>query len=231
MVTFTGFPWSWGGSRFTTVEQTQSLLGVEKVHEADRVMPLWGGKGLDIPVLYPIHEIKIRAKENHRKKDLMDWRLVYGVGMSIWKQFEIRGDDPRFQPAFCESNTLWRKPCEDYWTKEPFVSGYYLINFKMLFKNFKVKTQDLLVSELGKTHTAIAPQLLSETLFSIYMLTGERLLERELHSAPVVDSYGCHVKIGYNDSNGLTIGSFDYRRVDNGIVTHIRPHIPVPKPV
>lgn len=228
MVTFTGFPWSWGGSRLTTVEQAQELLGPERVYESDRVMPAWGKKGLDVPVLYPIQEIKRRAKENQRKKDRMDWRLVYGVGMSIWQQFDIRGDDPRVPPAFCESNTLWRQPCEDSWTREPFVSGYYLINFKLLFKNYRFETQDLRVSELGKIYSALPPQILSEALFSIYMLTGKQLLKRELHSAPILDSYKCHVKIGYFDANGLSIGSFDYRRIDNGIVTHLRPHIPSP---
>ena len=225
MAIFAGFHWPWGNNRFTTITEAQELLGLDRVYESERVMPAWGKKAIELPVLYPTSVLKHCVKENTRRKEKMDWRLVYGIGLSLRQQFEIRGDDPRFQPCFYDGNTTWRLP-ENRWTIEVFASGYYLINFRLLFKNYKMSTQDLMVSELGKVYSALLPQILSEVLFSIFMLTKERLLQREIHSSPTIDAFGYHVKVGYFDSNGLTIGSPDYKRIDNGVVTHIRPHIP-----
>lgn len=229
MVVFTGIWWPWGGNRFTTTDEVQQLLGADNVYVASRVMSAWGHSvptNFNPPVLYPIKIITRCKRENERKRDRMDWRLVYGIGQSLDQQFEIRGTDQRKQPIFCDANTLWRHERESYWVRESFPSGYYLINFRLLFKNYKVSTQDLMVTELGRVFSALAPQILSEALFSIFMLTQKRLLEKEVHSSPVIDSFGYHVKTGYFDSNGLSISSHDYQRRDNGIITFLRPHIP-----
>jgi hypothetical protein len=227
MVTFTGIPWPWGNKGFTKVEEAQELLGQDKVYTASQVLKAWNcPTNVNPDVLYPINVIKRCRRENERKKDRMDWRLVYGIGFDLQKMLKIRGTDQRHQPMFCEVNTMWQQPSEEYWTKETFPSGYYLINFRLLFKNYKMSTQDLMVTELGKYFSALPPQILAEVLFSIFMITSERLLEREIHSSPVTDSFGYHVKIGYFDSNGLTLSAHDYQRRDNGVITHLCPHLP-----
>jgi hypothetical protein len=225
MAIFPRLFWRWDGSRFTTVEEMQELLGLPKVYEASSVFTAWGDKfKLTPPVLYPISVARQCAQANKKKK--ADYRLVYYCGRSLRQMHKVRGTDPRQQPCFYDGNSLWSRKQEIFWTDVGAESGYYLINFQPRFRNFLSTTQDLKLSELGEVYAALPECVFAETVFSIFMLTGERLLERDIHSGPSIDSYGNHVKIGYNDSNGLSVSSFDYARKDSGMVTFIRPHVP-----
>ena len=225
MVTIFSLTFRRYGGRPATIAEAAYILGRDRVFRAKRVRKCWGATTSlpQDPVLcYTRANFEQCARANEKGRS--DWRLVYVIGLSLRHIHRLRGQGSI--PCLFEGNTMWLKPEEDIWATRIAPGGYYLIDFRLRYTNRDWESQEARIIEKRKECARLPENVTVETVFSVQMITGKRLLEKELHSGPSVDSFGYHVKVGYNDINGVVISSVDSRRKDSGAILYLKPQAP-----
>jgi hypothetical protein len=183
-----------------------AILGKAKVVTASEAAQKWDMGLPEVPsVPFSKEVLKQCATENEAGQ--ADWRLVYVFGLSLRQQRELRGTDPDQQPCFCD-NPWWLKKSENTWATKGTDPGYRLLNFKLQFTDTTWKEQGKAVAKLGEDYERAEEAAVAEAVLSVFMTTGERLLETSYHRGHALDSDGHRVVVGNFVSDGLIVGSF-----------------------
>ncbi|MCH8244457.1 hypothetical protein IIB97_01055 [Patescibacteria group bacterium] len=184
-------------------QQAIDILGKNKVIFVSEVAVKWGIKvPEDLFIPFPEKVLLRCAEENKAGK--ADWRLVYVSGLSLREQRELRGTDGGRQPFFF-SNTWWLSESEDSWATKQEEAGYRLLNFQLQFTNRKWEEQTGDLAELGAEYERAIERDVAEVVLSVFMTTGERLLECAYHWGHGLDSGGFHFIVGSFGSSGLHV--------------------------
>lgn len=229
---FRGITWPWNGGRAATVSDAIRILGNNRVFESKKARIVWNCNPIRESVYYPTDVLKRVAKLNNRKKDPFNFSLVYLNGFSLLKMYELVGSNPDRNLSFCPDCKLWignfkigstifeLSETEKRVLCSSMPSGYYLINVDTLFRNMTHADQLMQVQKLGAEFSIASGAMVAETLCTIFRLTGEEHLAKELHR-------GEHCNIGYFQNGRLTVVTSDFVRPDIGVVVYIAPFLPL----
>lgn len=186
-----------------TEERAIAILGEAKVVTLGEVTQKWGKAPSETPSVPFSEEVLGQCAKANGAGDA-DWRLVYVLGLSLREQRAIRGADRAKQPCFW-TNTWWLEKAEDSWAIKRVEAGYRLLNFQFQFTNLDWKEQGKAIAKLGRNYERAEEQAIVETILSVFMVTGERLLETIYHWGHSRVSVGCRVVVGDFHSDGLSV--------------------------
>lgn len=187
----------------TTITRAINILGSAKVVTSQQAIDVWCNRQPRNTMLsYSDTELRVCAQANERNE--ADWRLVYFTGPSLREQRERKGTDTKKQPCFY-SNEWWLERAEDDWATRKPMAGYYLHNFKPQFGGMKWQQQEEAIAKLGCEFERADEVVIAEACFSIFGVTGERLLENWYHWGRSETSFGDRVFGGDFDSGGFDV--------------------------
>lgn len=183
------------GSALTWVRAI-SILGSDKVIQPS-ICAKWNFPEINLPIRY--RENTLREADQSNKKGDTDFCLVFFPGMSLIRQREIRGMNPKKPPYFSSSNDWWldaeEKKCQEkgvpYWAKISSPAGLYLVDFKPRFADMNWQAQENEIANLDRT----PEDVFLFAVQSIYMLTGKNVTSTWCHWGRTVDSAGCRVNV------------------------------------
>lgn len=190
-----------------------TILGEGKVLSCQMVCQAWKE---ELPrrgtLILPSEKILRQcANEN---LDVADWRLAYVIGHSLREQYKNIGDEVIKQPCFSPAEKLWLQAEHDCWANKTIVSGYRLLNFKLLFRNQYWHDQESNITKLGPDVKRAEGQAVSEVIISNFLVNDERLMPGNYHWSDL-QAFGSeyHVYIGSFPRMGLIVRSnYDYHK-------------------
>jgi len=192
--------------RFASLKTARKILGADKVYTGARVAKKWSVElGADVPVRYTDADLVEAAREN--AAGTADWRVVRVLGLWSPRELHARfGTDPKSQPCFYKNSTWWLGKSEDKWATRKPTPGYYLFDFSGKWGSMSWDAQEVQITASGPDFERADEAALTEAVFTIFQLTGERLLENWYHWGPTLDSDGDRVYVGNFDRGGLDVG-------------------------
>lgn len=182
----------------------KKILGRDKVVTVTNYNKVWETEFPDFPIYYSTVDLMVAKRNNSSGHD---WRLVFYGGQSIRQLRDRFGIDPNIQPHF--NNQSWYlEEVESLWASKTVPApGYYLIDFMAQHYNLKPKEligiAGLITSDIERTD----PHIFTETLFTVFKLSGERLAEKWLHLTATKTAKGW-VAVGLFTSNGYYITNY-----------------------
>lgn len=199
-----------------SIKTAKEILGKDKVFSSDEVVRVWDKEKIPEKIIpFWLETLERCAAENAAAK--ADWRLVYGLGQSMTEMFLARGDGKKGQPCFHAEHNYYPpkivpyEPChahQHYEEASPWIAkgkreGYRLIDMKPRFRKISFAEQEELIKSLGPKFFRTSAQVFAEAVFSIFMLSGQRIAENWHHWAPEKHMYGNHAAIGRFIPHGL----------------------------
>lgn len=129
------------------------------------------------------------------KSGQSDWRLVYGLPLSLREQRKIIGTDTNIKPCFY-SNDWWMDEKEDTWAKSTPTAGYYLIDFKGRFNNNTWLGQENQIAQLGDAFERTDERVFTQALIALNKILDPRLYAETNHWGRIEDSVGHRITVG-----------------------------------
>lgn len=190
-------------SERASLEEALKILGKTKVITAEQWAKAWGQESPgDVPIRYTAERLQQAAQEN--KGDQADWCLVYLGGFSLVRQHELRGASHKDMTKFDADITWWLNEEKQYWqnigqskywAELGFEPSYHLVNVKGLFGNKKWQQQEDAIAELGNDKARCFEEVLSETIITIGLVTGEKICRDWVHWGRSIDCNGYRVYV------------------------------------
>ncbi|MCR4277456.1 MAG: hypothetical protein NUV80_05340 [Candidatus Berkelbacteria bacterium] len=198
-------------NRFAAPEQTSldraiRLLGVEKVVTAQQWGEVWGREVVETEAgVLKFNQGVLQSAADTNKAGFTDFRIVYYGGTSLREGHQIFGTDKSVQPCYWKDSTWWLGSENDWATHQP-KTGYYLLDYKLRFRNMKWQSQENEIAKLGNGYSRAHETVVTEGAFSFYKVhNGERLLEKEYHWGRSSDSDGYRVRVGFFLADGWDV--------------------------
>lgn len=185
------------------------ILGEGKVITARQATTAWNTElPNDLYISFTEADLQNAALDNASGK--ADFRLVRILG--LWSLHELHarfGIDSKKQPCFYKDSKWWLGSGEDKWGKRKPIPDYYLLDFAGKWGAISWDDQEVQINASSVDFHRADECVLTEAVFTIFQLTGERLLETWYHWGPTRDSYGYRVIVGNFLASGLSVGSCD----------------------
>lgn len=193
------------GFKPPSLRQVGKILGKGKLIGPNQAGRVWGlPKPEARPAIRYREETLVEAARQNQQES-RDWRLVYCHGMSLRRQREIRGIDSEKQPCFWEGSTWWLKSIEDSWANQAPLAGHYLVDFQSRWPNINWNIQQTELEKLGERYERCRLHIFSEAIFTIFMVTRQRIAENWYHWSAVFDADRDRVCAGDLDARGLHV--------------------------
>lgn len=192
----------------TELDKAIQLLGAEKVVTAKQWSEAWGREvnETEAGVLHFSQSV-LQSAAYTNKAGFTDFRVVYYGGTSLREGHQIFGIDTKVQPCYYASSTWWFDEENDEWATRQPKAGYYLLDYKLRFKDMKWQPQEDEIVKLGTGYSRAHETVVTEGAFSFYKVHGgERLLEKAYHWGQSLVSDGYRVCVGDFDANGWRVG-------------------------
>ncbi|MFA5109023.1 MAG: hypothetical protein WC458_00545 [Patescibacteria group bacterium] len=187
----------------SSLSQAKKILGYRRVLTVANFNLAWNVQQQKSPIKYSVTDLKLVARRNEIAGE--DWRLVYYSGRSASDLYYhyVSIINRKNQPYFKEmSNNLHSRGC--LWPEHLPLAGYYLINFKGLFSNFDYQQQtEAIKTKFGQDFERTNAHVLTEVAMTIFILTGERIVEKWFHRAVCIME-GVYHHFGFFGSSGWT---------------------------
>ncbi len=190
----------------------KKILGRRKIITVVNFNKIWRDVFPDFPIRYTEEDLREAALRNEQGDD---WRLIFYGGGSIAQLRGVFGIDPASQPCFDNNNFDWYLREEEAdWAKKGARAGYYLINFRGKFKGFNHDHQEKHLKEQYFELERTSPQIFTEAIFSIFILTGEEIASSWRHWSSVKAANGLFVNVGPLNFGGYKV-SVEYPSIAN----------------
>jgi len=191
-----------------SLRQAGRILGKGKLIGLNQACRVWNLPKLEaMPAIRYREETLVEAARQNQQQDT-DWRLIYCHGMSLRRQREIRGIDQKKQPCFWEDkSTWWLESKEDNWANQIQLAGYYLLDFQPRWPGINWNAQQTELEKLGENYERCCPHIFSEAIFTIFMVTRQRIAENWYHWSAVMDADRRRVDASHLSADGLHVGS------------------------
>lgn len=163
-----------------TLEQAMGILGSEPERViGPSICAKWNIPEINLPIRYCERTLREAVESNKNGKT--DFCLAYFPGVSLFRQYEIRGADPKKRPYFnSNSVSLLEKniklsetgiPC---WSETSSLAGFYLLDLKPRFPAINGwPAQEEKIVKLGYERAPVDVFLFA--VQSIYLLTGRNV--------------------------------------------------------
>lgn len=200
----------------TNVGRAIEILGESKVITKEQVGEVFGyERASSFPNEVSYREVTLRDCAVLNKSGETDWRLVYGLPLSLRQQRETIGTDTNNQPCFY-SNDWWMDNKEDVWAKSQPEAGYYLIDFKGRFGGTTWEGQNSRIAEMGDAYERADERVFVQALISFLKIYAEQLYLAKYHWGRILGSYGHPLAVCSYGSLGIHLRNdlFDYRLRD-----------------
>ena len=196
------------GFKPPSLRQAGRILGKGKLIGLNQACRVWNLPKLEaMPAIRYREETLVEAARQNQQQDT-DWRLIYCHGMSLRRQREIRGIDQKKQPCFWEDkSTWWLESKEDNWANQIQLAGYYLLDFQPRWPGINWNAQQTELEKLGENYERCCPHIFSEAIFTIFMVTRQRIAENWYHWSAVMDADRRRVDASHLSADGLHVGS------------------------
>lgn len=188
------------GDEFIKIKTARKILGSNRVYAGAQVAKQWGvALTTNLPIQYTEADLEEAVREN--AAGTADWRLVHVLGLWSLCELHVRcGVNSKSQLFFCKNNTWWLEASADKWASLKPMPGYYLLDFVGKWSFTSWEKQEM---QIGSDFERANEVVLTEAVMSVFLLTGERLLETWYHWGPTLVS----------DDNRVCVGLF---RRDDG---------------
>jgi len=190
------------------------ILGREKVILPRQTAATWGMiSGLKLPG-YSIGRLEIVAEENESGNH--DNRLVCLHGLSLIRQYELRGSDCGDLSRFSREVTWWldgekgyfqHKNEKSYWAENSFKSGCYLVDVYGAFGSMTWDEQERAIREFPGKRRCFE-EVLCQVILTVNAVTHEKICCDWVHPGRFVNSDGNRVTV-FLSENGLCLGTVD----------------------
>lgn len=190
-----------------TILSAGNVVTVQKISEVFNHASLTSQITDEIDTTVRYTEESLRECANLNRLGDTDWRLVYGLPLSLRQQREIIGTEPKSQTCFFYEIDWWLGEAENSWANSKPVAGYYLIDFKGRFNKHPTnwENQGLRISRMGGAYTRADERVYLQALISMFKPGGKRLYA--YHWGRIKDSKGYRVSVGIFGSGGLLVGN------------------------
>ena len=190
-----------------SLRQAGRILGKGKLIGLNQACRVWNLPKLEaMPAIRYREETLVEAARQNQQQDT-DWRLIYCHGLSLRRQREIRGINQEKQPCFSKDNTWWLEPKQDGWANQTPPVGYYLLDFQPRWPGINWNAQQTELEKLGENYECCCPHIFSEAIFTIFMVTRQRIAENWYHWSAVMDADRRRVDASHLSADGLHVGS------------------------
>jgi hypothetical protein len=189
----------------TTIVRAINILGADKVITKDQWAEAWR---LSVPrydTLIHYSEDVLRNCADSNKNHSTDFRLIYLHGYSL-RGLQTEISMIQNQPL-CSNNNWWLHPDEDHWTLKKPDAKYYLIDFSGVLPSISWDDQEKEIAKLGSYERAHEASV-SEAIITIFMISGERLLENWSHWGPSLVKKRFRSCVGRFDEKGLQVDRY-----------------------
>jgi len=194
------------------IDDVVTILGADKVVTMQQAVGAFNFESLaaaakgevDTSIRYNMETLRECAVLNRYNQ--RDWRMVYGLPLSLREQRENGGTDRENQSFFYDSD-WWLGDKEDGRAKSQPEAGYYLIDFKRRFEGTNWNDQNTRITEMGDAYERADVRVFAQALISIFKTHGERLHSGTYHGGRIKDSDG-YLVVGFFDSDGISVHSF-----------------------
>jgi len=185
-----------------TLSEAVTLLGYERVITEKTARDLWGigsdSDDQDTQILTSFFESCAEAN----KLGLANWYLVYGLGLSLFDQLDMR-----FEKEFCFCDKHQRREVmlrgnEEGWSHKGYESGYYLLDFGYnddragRLEGLSLFEQEEVI-KLRPSKMRAPEQLVCEAIFDLYDNFNLEVMENWNHIGQLKMSDGLSIYVGH----------------------------------
>ncbi len=201
----------------TSLKRALKILGAERIVTAKQSSKAW-----NIPMpekaIIGYREEDLREAAIANQSGAASFYLVWCNGFSLKDQRERRGVDKNRSPHFY-NNDWWLKDEQKTWASQVANPGYHLLDFgpndRGRFGSVTWENQEKNIAELDQNLERVHETIVSEAVFSIFMVHKKRLMGEWYHWGKSLTAGRDRVCVGNADSDGWNVRNNDPDWNDN----------------